>query len=238
MGGPVERFARAVILHPPARWLEERRQTGADCWDEVWEGVLHIVPPPTSWHQRFGTKLAIALAPLAESKGLEASYETGLYRPGTGENDYRVPDLVFAHSEHISPGGVEGVAELVVELLSDDDESRAKLSFYAEVGVREVLLIDPDTRDLELYSLRGDRFFAVQPDDRGRLRSTSLGVSFAKIEGPRLALTWADGAAEILKASHDSGLHGSLHASALSARIGGVSTALVVDMREPEEHAR
>ena len=192
-----ERFARAVVLRPPERWLEERRKAGADRWDEVWEGVLHLVPPPSSWHQRFGLKLARTLAPIGEAKGLEASYETGLYRPGTGETDYRVPDLVFARPEQISPRGVEGAADLVVELLSEDDESRAKLPFYAEVGVREVLLIDPDTRDLELYALRSDRFFAVQPDERGAVRSAILGVLFTKVAGPRLSLAWAGGRSEI-----------------------------------------
>jgi len=192
-----ERITRAVILQPPASLLEERRRTGSDCWDEVWEGVLHMVPPPSSWHQRFGTKLIRMLAPIAESKGLEASYETGLYRPEDGERDYRVPDLVFARPENISPRGVEGKAELVVELLSEDDESREKLAFYAEVGVAEVLLIDPETRDLELYVLRGDRLHVVLPDEQGAVRSQVLAVSFAKVSGPRVSLAWPGGSGQI-----------------------------------------
>ncbi|HEY3445630.1 MAG TPA: Uma2 family endonuclease [Myxococcales bacterium] len=192
-----DKVARAVVLHPPERWLEERRKTGADRWDEVWEGVLHMVAPPSSWHQRFGTKLLRILATIAEAKGLESSYETGLYRPGTGEGDYRVPDLVFARPERISPRGVEGSADLVVELLSEDDESREKLPFYAEVEVREVLLIDPDTREFELYALRDDRFFAALPDEQGTVRSIVLGVAFTKSPGPRLSLSWPGGSGQI-----------------------------------------
>ena len=192
-----ERVTRAFVLHPPASWLEERARTGADRWDEMWEGVLHMVPPPSSWHQRFGGKLFRALAPIAESRGLEASYEMGLYRPDEGARDYRTPDLVFARAEHISARGVEGVAALVVELLSEDDESRAKLPFYAEVGVEEVLLLDPEERSFELYVLRGDRLHVVLPDEQGMVRSQALGVTIAKIPGPRLSLTWPGGSAQI-----------------------------------------
>jgi hypothetical protein len=41
---------RAVVLDPPSAGLEElverRRRSGLDRFDEVWQGVLHIVPAP------------------------------------------------------------------------------------------------------------------------------------------------------------------------------------------------
>jgi Uma2 family endonuclease len=192
-----EKVTKAVILRPPLGLLEGRRRSGADRWDEMWQGVLHMVPPPSSWHQRFGTKLVRVLAPLAEAKGLEAAYETGLFRPGVGESDYRVPDLVFARDEQIAARGVEGRAELVVELLSEADESREKLDFYAAVEVCEVLLIDPETRDCELYALRGGRLHVALPDERGAVRSQVLGASFEKAPGPQLRIQWPGGEARI-----------------------------------------
>lgn len=42
---------RGVMLEVPEHILEERRISGADQWDEVWEGVLHMVPPPNVEHQ-------------------------------------------------------------------------------------------------------------------------------------------------------------------------------------------
>jgi Uma2 family endonuclease len=190
------RVTRAVILCPPEELLEERRRSGADRWDEVWQGVLHMVPPPSSWHQRFGSRLFRILAPIAEVAGLEATYETGLFRPGA-VHDYRVPDLVFARSEVISARGIEGTAELVVELLSEADESREKLEFYATVGVREALLVDPESRECELYVLRGGRLHVVLPDERGAVRSQVLGAAFGRAPGPKLVITWATGEAEI-----------------------------------------
>jgi len=194
--GP-ETFRRAVMVRPPADLLEQRRRIGADLSDEVWEGVLHLVPPASSWHQRFGGKLFRVLAPLAEARGLEGLYESGLYRPGSALLDYRVPDLMFVRPEHISKRGVDGAAELVIELLSEDDESREKLGFYQQVGVAEVLLIDPDSRVVELYALRSGQLQPVPPDDRGVLSCKTLGFETRTVDGPKLSLSWPGGSSEI-----------------------------------------
>ena len=91
---------RAVLVDVPESLLEERRKAGADVWDEVWEGVLHMVPAPSGRHQRFGLRPAAALLPVAERGGLVASYETALYRPEGGDRDSSVPDLVFARPDN------------------------------------------------------------------------------------------------------------------------------------------
>ncbi|HSH60541.1 MAG TPA: Uma2 family endonuclease [Acidimicrobiales bacterium] len=188
---------RAVLVDVPESLLEERRQTGADVWDEVWEGVLHTVPAPSSRHQRFGLRLAAALLPVAEEHDLLASYETGLYNPGAGDRDYRVPDLVFARPENVSDRGVEGRAELVVEILSPGDETYDKLDFYSEVGVQEVLVADPESCGIELFSLGADRLHAVAPDSSGSVSANSVGVSFQTVDGPTLHLSWPGGATDI-----------------------------------------
>jgi len=42
---------RAVMREVPPHILEWRRRTGADQWDEMWDGVLHIRPAPNREHQ-------------------------------------------------------------------------------------------------------------------------------------------------------------------------------------------
>ena len=100
---------KAVLVEVPAALVDERRRTGADRWDELWEGELHMVPPPSGLHQRLGMKLAMVLNPLAEARGLVGAYEAGLYRPGT-DLDYRVPDHVYAHPGPATERGVDGPA--------------------------------------------------------------------------------------------------------------------------------
>jgi len=187
---------RAVVLEVPEALLEERRRNDADRWDELWEGELHMVPPPSGSHQRLGTALLTLLLPLARARGLVGSYETGLYRPGT-DLDYRVPDQVYARPELSTERGVDGPAEVVVELISPGDETYAKLGFYADLGVGEVLVIHPEERRLELFVTRGEGAVLVQPDDAGRVRSEALGATFVSLPGPRLSISWEGGSAEV-----------------------------------------
>ncbi len=187
----------AVLLDPPAWFVDRRREMGGDRWDEVWEGVLHMVPPPTFVHQHLGTKLAVALTPIAEARGWLVSCETGLFDPDRGETDYRQPDLVVVDPVHVSKRGVEGRAEVVIEILSPNDESRAKLGFYAGHAVQEVWLVEPDARTIEIYTLRGRTYFGVAPERDDSVRSPVLGIRLATVDGPKLRAIWSDGSAEI-----------------------------------------
>lgn len=137
---------RAVILRMPEHWIAERRTTGEDRRDEVWDGVLHVSPQPTTTHQGLGRALLDALRATADAHGWLRFYETGLYGPPSPKENYRVPDVLVVAPEHVAERGIEGRAELVIEILSPDDESRDKLPYYAACGVPEVWLLAPRTR--------------------------------------------------------------------------------------------
>jgi Uma2 family endonuclease len=185
---------RAILLEVPESLLAERRRLGHDRWDEMWEGVLHMVPAPSDGHQRLGTKVVVHLEPLADARGLVLTYESNFYR---GEGDFRVPDVVVSRPDQRSPRGVDRGAELVIEILSPNDESREKLPFYESCGVKEVFIIDPDSRTVELYVLRGGKLLATTKDEQGRLRSEVLGVTFTTTEGPKLTIAWPGGSASV-----------------------------------------
>lgn len=167
---------RAVV---PESLLAERRSRGLDRRDELWNGVLHMVPPPGDAHQELSTELVLVLGPLAKRRGLVPRVETGLFR---SDDDYRVPDQLYRRPEDGSTRGAEA-AELVVEILSPQDESLAKLPWYDEQGVREVLVLDPLTRCATLY--RAGQ--VVEPT-----HSDVLGVTFRTVDD-RLELTWKGG---------------------------------------------
>ena len=170
--------------------LAERTRKGHDLFDEMWNGILHMNPPPTTDHQGLSGRLYRVFAALAERRGLQAFFETGLYRPVV-ENDWRVPDQIYCSPALVQHRGVEGPAELVVEFTSPHDESYSKLGFYAEQGVGEVLIIDPLSRHFELFSNREGQIVLIQPDTsayvaaldarlttvEGRLRVEADGVS-------------------------------------------------------------
>jgi Uma2 family endonuclease len=180
---------RAIVLEMPPHWIEERRRHGLDRRDEVWDGVLHMVPPPGLAHQKFAGLLEPVVTAIAHKIGLDVTRETGIFATSTMDN-FRVPDLVVASPVHQSERGVERRAEIAIEILSPHDESRDKLPFYAMCGVREVWLIDPKPREFEILWL-DDQYASVRSESR------VLGVTLATIDGPKLRSAHADGVAEI-----------------------------------------
>lgn len=175
---------RAVWLEVPASFLDERRRLGHDKKDELWDGELHMVPPPTSRHVRVAFRLMVALEPMALKRGLEVFPEPGgLYGPG---QDWRVPDGMLVRPEQVTDRGVDR-AELVIEVLSPHDESRNKLPFYARIGVTEVWLIEPATRAIEVLTLTAGSYRAVAVSGGG-LVSPLLGIRLEVVAGPKLRL--------------------------------------------------
>ncbi len=183
------------MLEVDERLLEERRRKGLDVFDEMWEGVLHMVPPAGGPHQGLGGELFMILHPLAQRRGLVVRYETGLFRPGVND-DYRVPDLLVATRERLTDRGVDGAAELVVEILSPNDESYVKLDWYARLGVREMLILDPDSLAVELYRGTPAGPVLVAPDESGVVWSEVLGAGLATV-GAAIRVTWDDAQADV-----------------------------------------
>jgi len=99
------------------------------------------------------------------------------------EGPVRQPDLVFvaaAHGGRVTPTGVEGPPDLVVEVVSDDSMQRDrvdKFDEYEKAGVREYWILDnrPDRRRAWFYRLdEQGRFVPILPDADGVVRSSVL----------------------------------------------------------------
>lgn len=183
---------KVVILDAPQAMLDERRALGLDARDEMWDGVLHVVPPPKDAHQGLSLDFALVAAPLAKRLGLVPRMETGLFR---SEADFRVPDQLYRRPDQGSERGAEG-AELVVEVRSPGDETYRKLPFYAALGVREVIVLHPEPRAVELFRAVDGELRPVSSDPDGGVRSEVLGLT-VRVAGQVLHLAWSGGVAEI-----------------------------------------
>ena len=173
-------------------WLRQRAAAGLDTSDEVWNGVVHVVPAPSGGHQRLGTTLAHHVYDRCGELGLLVSVETNVVDAERGLKDLRVPDLAVYRPEHAVHLGVRGRSELVVEIRSPGDETYEKFEFYARQQVQEVLVIEPDTRAFELYRLDGNGYDRVVEDAEGTCRVAALDLTLAAVEtddGPRLRIT-------------------------------------------------
>jgi Uma2 family endonuclease len=169
-----------TLVHDPPpveleRLIERRRRLGLDHLDEVWDGVLHMNPPPHSRHGRVLARLLSLLAPHAQAAGLEAIAEFGI-----GETDnYRVPDAGL-----LRPGPdrqYHDTAALATEVVSPGDESRHKFDFYAAHRVDEMLIVDPLKRSVEWFGLAGAPY---EPIARSGLIELGADELAQKLEWP------------------------------------------------------
>ena len=186
---------KVVVLDMPQGWLDERHRLDLDRHDEMWEGVLHGVPPASSEHNRLGARLMAFLLPVAAP--LEGFSEPGVFDPAVEEmTSYRVADLGFARPEHVSARGIEGRAALVVEILSPQDESYEELPFYRRVGVEELLYVDPETKAFDVRRPAGDGWIVAAADEGGWVGLDSLGVRL-RAGGGRLQARSGDRVVEL-----------------------------------------
>ena len=179
---------RAIWLEVPQEFLDERARLGHDKMDELWDGELHMVPPPSYSHDFVTYDLLYALTPIAVRRGWRAHGPTsGLFE---APKNYRLPDVTLFRPERVTKPGLAG-AELVVEVLSPYDESRKKLGFYAQLGIRELWLVEPSSRAIEIYTLAGTSYAPVAAT-AGVFTSPELGITLEVIAGPKLRLREGD----------------------------------------------
>ncbi len=171
---------RAVMSSVPPEIVAWRRKTGADQWDEMWEGVLHMTPMPNRDHQDLEWALETWLRlHWARPQGCKVYHEVNLTRPGGWPDDYRIPDLLLLTPQRLAIDKntyFEGAPDAVVEIRSPDDESYEKLAWYASLGVPEVWIIERDSKVPELHRLRAGQYVVASPDADGWLVS-GLGIS-------------------------------------------------------------
>ena len=197
-----------LVLDPyvEERLKAEREASGADRYDEVWEGIYMMAPLADDEHQDIQMGLGAAIKIALGWTGPQA----GMVRAGVNVSDreqgwthnYRIPDVAV-----FFPGGAGrncgaywvGGPDFAVEIVSSGDRARDKLNFYAGNKVRELLLIDRLAWSIEMYHLRGDRLVLVATSDsagKHPLKSQLLPVTFRLLTAtprPQIEVAHDDG---------------------------------------------
>ena len=138
--------------------IAERRATGADRYDEVWEGIYVMAPMANDEHQKLVTEIASVLYFSITRLG-QGEVRAGVNvtdREDDWTQNLRCSDVaVFLDGAQAENRDTHwfGGPDFAVEIISPHDKSREKLDFYAKVGTRELLLVDRDPWALELYRL-------------------------------------------------------------------------------------
>lgn len=182
---------RAVMPVVPPEILELRKRTGADRWDEMWKGVLHIMPSPNNDHQDLEGALEAYLRMHWAGPGRAKVFHNANLAPvGGWPDDYRIPDLLLLTRDnyHLNRREYfEGAVNGVVEIYSPGDETYDKLPFYEELGVAEAWVIHRDTKEPEIYLLKKDRY-RKQRVVQGWVRSELTGMELRSTGSGKLAI--------------------------------------------------
>ncbi len=173
---------KTVVLGPLPAELEaliaRRRKLGLDRYDEIWAGDYHMAPAAHFWHGRVDSELARVLAPHARRVGLLGTTTFNLGSP----DNIRVPDGGLHRS--IANSAWLPTAAIVIEVVSPDDETWDKLEFYASHGVAELIIADPQTRDLHWFARRSDGT-GYLPIERSALLEIDVAEITAQIDWPQ-----------------------------------------------------
>jgi len=149
---------------------QESGEHDLDHYDEVWDGVLHMNPPPSVEHQYLAQQLTELLTPLARGSGLFPLIQ--VFGVGQGRDDYRVPDGGLFRGQ---PHGVwQGTAALVIEIVSPNDDSWKKFEFYAAHEINEVLIVDHKKREVHWFALADGEYKPIE-------RSTLIELGVAEL---------------------------------------------------------
>jgi Uma2 family endonuclease len=184
------------------RLRAEREETGADRFDEVWEGTYIMAPLPNNEHQNLQLEIAMALRQATAAIGAQVF-------PGVNisdsieawERNYRCPDaVVFLPSTSAKDCGTHwfGGPDLAVEIVSPNDRTRKKLPFYSSIGTRELFILDRDPWSLQMHRLRAGKLKRIAtstPNNPAILASAVLPLTFQLVPNParpRLIITHRD----------------------------------------------
>jgi Uma2 family endonuclease len=128
-------------------------ETSLPC--QLIDGDLIMSPAPTPSHQRISRKIFNLLSKFASELDEVFYAPIDLY---IDKENVLQPDLLFIAKENkdiITHRGVEGVPDLVVEIISPSNiftDRNKKKKIYQQIGVAEFWIVDPGNKTLEIYS--------------------------------------------------------------------------------------
>jgi Uma2 family endonuclease len=137
-------------------WADE------DTLAEWVDGKVVMTSPASAQHQYLAIFLATTLSTYVTIHDL-GTVLTGPFQMKLARSG-REPDVLFVAKEHLArlqPTLLQGPADLVVEIVSDESVARdrgTKFEEYREAGIPEYWLLDPRIEQAEFYHL----------DERGR----------------------------------------------------------------------
>jgi Uma2 family endonuclease len=136
--------------------LKRMRESSNDRLELI-DGELFVTPSPTTIHQRVIRRLHRLLEEAIIEAGI-GEFFPAPYDVKLADGSIVQPDLVAVLTERfalIATDGIEGVPDFIVEVVSPSSKTHdrvRKRELYARHGVSEYWLVDPDARNITIFS--------------------------------------------------------------------------------------
>lgn len=163
---------------------EDYLKTSDDERYELLDGELFILPTPSLAHQHVAMKLATRLDTFVEDKNLGVVY----FAPTDvvlSETHVVQPDLMFISSERadiVTSANIQGAPDPLVEIRSDSTAERDEIfkrKLYAERGVKEYWLVNPEARTITVLLLSQDDYAEGATYTEGQTLTSSILEGFS-----------------------------------------------------------
>ena len=169
-----------AMKHTYADYLE----TSDDERYELLHGELVMAPAPLLYHQYVLVALILEMGTFVKERNLGKvlSAPTDVVLSDT---DVVQPDILFVSNErrHIrTRENIQGAPDLVVEILSPTTAERdriVKSALYAQHGVQEYWIVDPDARTITVFLLNGGAFEEVDTYSEGETLTSPMLAGFS-----------------------------------------------------------
>jgi Uma2 family endonuclease len=151
-------------------------------------GELVMTPSPTPYHQMVSMKLKLKMAGFVLEKGLgivlDAPVDVYLEETETYQ-----PDILYISNERLSiieEKRINGAPDLVVEILSPGTgyyDLRVKYKVYEKSGVREYWIVDPHSKSVLIFCLKGGKYALNQEvEQQGAVQSRIIAGFAVQVE--------------------------------------------------------
>lgn len=153
----------AYLFPPQGLWTEqEYLSLSGNRLVEFSDGHIEVLPMPTMAHQLMVMFLSDLLRAFAQ-RGSAGTTLIAPFRVRLRPGRFREPDIMFMKTTNAARMGNEywDGADLVVEIVSDDDRRRdleVKRFEYAEAGIPEYWIVDPQRGEVTVLKLLADRY--------------------------------------------------------------------------------
>jgi Uma2 family endonuclease len=137
---------------------------------ELIKGVLYMSPPPGEIHDDIFGALNRELQLEIHRCGYKGAVLSARAAVWTDDDTYLEPDLMYVSDElkHQLKPGHRTRADIVVEILSPATalyDRKTKSDTYRVLGVREIWLVDPETKEIEVRCFEIDKTSTYKRSD-------------------------------------------------------------------------